>query len=144
MEVEGQAAWGPLPITPPGQAQDGALLPPRTPPHSLTLVPLVSSGDAPSSAAGWHQEALRPPSQTQWESISEKLPQTHTTPWGMNTLPTPAFVQLGKLRHREGQGLAQRHKETLCAPSQPKLPVQWHIRTSFSESLVTTLLNPAE
>ena len=134
---------GPLPITPLWRAQDGALLPPRTPLQTPTLVPLVSSGDAPSSAAGWHQEALRPPSQAHGESISDKLPQTHRTPWGKNTLPT-TLVQVGKLRHREGQGLVQHHKETLCAPSQPKLPMQRHIRTSFSESLVTTLLNPAE
>lgn len=86
---------GPLPITPLGKAQDGAVLPPRTPPHSLTLVPLVSSGDAPSSAAGWHQEALRPPSQAHGESISDKLPQTHRTPWGMNTLPPPLLFSWG-------------------------------------------------
>lgn len=89
MPLEVRQPRGPLPITPLGRAQDGALLPPRTPPQSPTLVPLVSSGDAPSSAAGWHQsiEASIP---GPWESISDKLPQTHRTPWG-RTSPLPLF-----------------------------------------------------
>ena len=34
--------------------------------------------------------------------------------------------------------------QKLSDPSQPKFPVQLHVHTSLSESLVTALLNPAK
>lgn len=74
-----------------------------------------------------------------WQSVTDSqnpLGDKHSVP--------PSLIQLGKLRHREEQGLAQHHTETLCEPSQPKSPVQLHVHTSLSESLVATLLNPAE
>lgn len=111
---------GPLPITPLGRAQDGALLPPGTPPQSPTLVPLVSSGDAPSSAAGWHQEALRPPSQAHGESISDKLPQTHRTPWGKNISPYPCSS--GETEAQRGTGPCPASQRNSVCPISAQTP----------------------
>lgn len=89
MPVRGQAAWAFHPIIPPVTAQDGNSSPATQDAHPIppaqssqfllgmpqpTWTSFLRPGPPlPIPGAGWHQEALKPPSQGHGQSTSDKV-----------------------------------------------------------------------
>lgn len=152
MPVRGQAAWGPPPYYSSWTAQlVSALLPSRTPiPHTPShpnflwgcpsLPEPLSLGlgyHSSGQLCGLHLKATESPCATRRYRLTELL--------GVGTLCLTLSCSAGEREAQRGAGPhpASQSCSVIHLSADPA-PVQLHTRTSLGESLVATLLNPAE